>query len=145
MVTAQDSLYIVQTDGGSRGNPGPAAWAFVIDEQAPLTETIVRGGFIPHATNNVAEYQALIEALKFAQVEGIKRLAVFSDSKLMVEQMTGRWAVKHEDMKPLWVEATLLSRSLNYFSIQHIRREFNDEADAECNRVLDIHSGSRKR
>jgi ribonuclease HI len=127
----------INTDGASRGNPGAAAWAFVaVGENSGVR--ITRSGLLGSKTNNFAEYAALIEALKFAAALQAKEVFVHSDSKLVVEQMAGRWAVKHADIRPLWAEAAELAEQFPFFHITHIRREFNTEADAECNRILDL-------
>src|SRR5271167_3526194 len=98
--------WIVHTDGGARGNPGPAAYAFVI--KPPAGEVVEGAGCIGANTNNVAEYTALIRALERAKELGARRLHVHSDSELMVKQMRKEYQVKHDGLKPLFIQATAL-------------------------------------
>ncbi len=129
-------VYIANVDGASRGNPGPAAYAVVIrdPEGSTVLELAKKMG---RETNNVAEYYALLAALDFAISHGIKALRIRSDSELLVRQIQGRYKVKSGDLKPLYERATRLSRQLNYFTIEHVRREQNREADALANLALD--------
>jgi ribonuclease HI len=122
-------------DGAARGNPGPAAYAIVIARPGqPPTEKAETMGT---ATNNVAEYTALVEGLKLASGLGLKRLAVFSDSELLVKQMNGEYRVKHPDLQPLYQEANRLKRQFDAVTIAHVRREQNKRADAIGNDALD--------
>jgi ribonuclease HI len=116
-------IHIANIDGASRGNPGPAAYAVVIRDA--------------DGTNNVAEYYGLLAALDFATTHGIQALRIRSDSELLVRQMQGRYKVKSEDLKPLHERASILSRQLKYFVIEHVRREQNRDADALANIALD--------
>lgn len=129
-------VHIANIDGASRGNPGPAAYAVVIRDPAGkvVLELAKRIG---RETNNVAEYYALLAALDYATSHGIKALRIRSDSELLVRQMHGRYKVKSPDLKPLYERATHLSRQLNYFAIEHVRRELNRDADALGNLALD--------
>jgi ribonuclease HI len=122
-------------DGASRGNPGPAAFAFIIARPGlpPVEEAETMGS----TTNNVAEYTALVRGLGAAADLGLKRLAVFSDSELLVKQMNGEYRVKHPDLLPLYEDARELVKEFESVSIAHVRREFNKRADALCNEALD--------
>lgn len=122
-------------DGAARGNPGPAAYAIVLARPGePVIETAETIGT---ATNNVAEYTALVEGLELAAGLGVKRLAVFSDSELLVKQMNGEYRVKHPDLQPLHQEANRLKRQFDAVTIMHVRRGQNARADALCNEALD--------
>ncbi len=123
-------------DGASRGNPGPAAYAVVIRD--PNGNVILElGKRLGRDTNNVAEYYALLAALDYALSSGIKAIRIRSDSELLVRQVQGRYKVKSPDLKPLHERALKLSRQLAYFTIEHVRREMNREADALANAALD--------
>ena len=129
-------VYVANIDGASRGNPGPAAYAVVMRD--PEGKTVLElAKKIGRETNNVAEYYALLAALDYATTHGIKALRIRSDSELLVRQMQGRYKVKSGDLKPLYERATRLSRLLNYFTIEHVRREQNRDADALGNLALD--------
>lgn len=123
-------------DGGSRGNPGPASWAFVLKDDAD-GEVIERTAFMGQATNNVAEYTALLELLDYATAHQFKKLKVYSDSELMVRQISGVYKVKNADLLPLYEEAKELIEQLQSFEIIHVRRELNKRADELCNKSLD--------
>jgi ribonuclease HI len=123
-------------DGGSRGNPGPAAYGVVIrDGKGEIVARLKK--YIGQNTNNVAEYFGLIAALDYAQTHGIRGLRVESDSELMVKQMRGQYKVKSEDLKPLFERAKKMSQTLEAFRIEHVYREQNREADALVNQALD--------
>src|SRR5256885_1378724 len=110
-----DDTATIFTDGAARGNPGPAAWAYVITHSGlPAVEHAERLGT---ATNNVAEYTALVQALTRAAELGLRRLAVFSDSELMVKQMNGEYSVKNVDLKELYNEAQTLRRRFAFVSL----------------------------
>jgi ribonuclease HI len=126
---------IMHIDGAARGNPGPAAYAIVLDR--PGSPVIEEADTIGTATNNVAEYTALVEGLQLAQELGVKRLSVFSDSELMVKQMNGEYRVKHHDLLPLFQEARRLAAGFEKLTISHVRREQNARADAIGNDALD--------
>ena len=102
------------------------------------------GKYIGRATNNVAEYYALIAALDFASNAGIAHLRVQSDSELLVRQMQGLYKVKNADLRPLFERAKKLAASLDYFAIEHIRREMNRDADALANEALDRTSSTSR-
>jgi ribonuclease HI len=123
-------------DGGSRGNPGPAASGAVIVDPAGV---VVReaGLFIGIATNNVAEWRALIIGLQAACELGVDDIHIRLDSELVVRQLTGVYRVKHADLIPLAAQAKTLLRGFRKVDIAHVRREQNRLADAVVNRVLD--------
>lgn len=126
----------VAIDGGSRGNPGPAAWGIaVLDEQGGRVEG--HAGHIGRATNNVAEYRALIEALALAVERQAGDVEIFADSELVVRQIQGRYRVKNESLKTLYAEAVRLIAKLHDFRIVHVRREKNKHADHMVNVALD--------
>jgi ribonuclease HI len=129
-------VHVANIDGASRGNPGPAAYAVVIrdPEDRLVLELAKKFG---RDTNNVAEYYALLAALDYATTHGILALRIRSDSELLVRQMQGRYKVKSPDLKPLYERASILSRQLKYFAIEHVRREQNTDADALANVALD--------
>ena len=125
----------IHVDGGSRGNPGPAAYAFVIRvDGQPDVEGAATIGI---ATNNIAEYTALIRALEKAAAMGLPHLDILSDSELMVKQMNGEYRVKNADLQDLYAEAQDLRRRFQTVTLSHIRREKNKRADELCNLVLD--------
>jgi len=123
-------------DGAARGNPGPAAYGFVLDDPEGRPRA-AQGKALGVATNNVAEYKALIAGLECALEHGATALEVRMDSELVVRQMTGVYKVKNEGLKPLFEKARILSRRFETFRIAHVRREFNTRADAEANKALD--------
>ena len=128
------------TDGGARGNPGPAAYGYVLEaEDGSVLDA--RGEPIGVATNNVAEYTALLAGLRRAAELGVDELEVVSDSELMVKQMTGVYRVKNEALRPLALEAGRLARVLPRVTYTHVRREHNELADSLVNRALDAGSG----
>lgn len=126
----------LNTDGGSRGNPGPAGFGFeLVDESG---SSIASGGwFLPKATNNVAEYSALVWGLKNALAAGVTDIAVRADSELMVKQMLGQYKVKSEDLKPLFMQARDLFGRFGKASIAHVYRNENKRADALANETMD--------
>jgi ribonuclease HI len=129
-------VHIANIDGASRGNPGPASYAVILKD--PSGKVIFQlGKKIGRQTNNVAEYYALLAALDYAVLHGIKALRIRSDSDLLVQQMRGRYRVKSADLKPLHERAVKLVRQLDYFAIEHIPREMNREADGLANQALD--------
>jgi len=127
---------LVHIDGASRGNPGPAAYAVVMESPAgsPLAAF---SKYLGEATNNVAEYQALLAALEYALKSPHRRIRVLTDSELLARQITGRYKVKHEALKPLHEQARRLIARLEAFSIEHVPREQNREADRLANQALD--------
>jgi probable phosphoglycerate mutase len=132
---------IVEADGGSRGNPGPAGYGAVVlaaDGDEVLAE---RSGGLGVATNNVAEYRGLIAGLLAAKELGVTHVEVRMDSKLVVEQMAGRWKIKHPAMKPLAEEAAGLVRAFDGVSFEWIPRARNARADALANQAMDAQAG----
>ena len=124
------------TDGGSRGNPGPAAYAFVLEaEDGTVLEA--RGEAIGVATNNVAEYAALVAGLERAVEVGVDELEVVSDSELMVKQMRGEYRVKNRALQDLFLDASRLARKVGRVRYTAVRREHNELADSLVNEVLD--------
>jgi ribonuclease HI len=129
-------VYLANIDGASRGNPGPASYAVVIrDPDAKIVLELAKK--LDRTTNNVAEYYALLAALEYAASNAITALRIRSDSELLVRQMQGRYKVKSPDLKPLYERASKLARLIPYFKIEHVRREFNKDADALANVALD--------
>jgi ribonuclease HI len=123
-------------DGASRGNPGPAG--FGVHVAGGDGEVAVElYGYLGQATNNVAEYQGLLHALRWALKQGAREIEVFSDSELLVRQMGGRYRVKNPGLQPLYREASELLSRFERARISHVRREANREADALANRALD--------
>lgn len=130
------NLHTAHIDGAARGNPGPASYAVIVRRpDGSLLKEI--GKYIGRATNNVAEYYALVAALDFAATAGIACLRVLSDSELLVRQMQGLYKVKNADLRPLFERAKKLAGGLAYFAIEHVRREMNRDADALANEALD--------
>jgi ribonuclease HI len=131
---------VAHCDGGARGNPGPAGYGVVIQDEsghrvASLSE------YLGHQTNNFAEYQGLIAALEYALKHGPKALKVISDSELMVRQIKGIYKVKNAALKDLHARAKELISQLDWFSIGHALREHNQEADRLANEAMDKGSG----
>ncbi len=127
----------IHIDGGSRGNPGPAAVGVVIvdsDTQQPLHEA---GYYLGVATNNVAEYQGLLRSLQLAMQLNPQDVRIYSDSELMVKQLTGEYRVKSPDLQPLFEQAQRLLLRLGNWQIRHVGRELNKRADELVNRSLD--------
>jgi ribonuclease HI len=124
------------TDGGARGNPGPAAYGYVL-EADDGTVLAAHGEKIGVATNNVAEYSALIAGLEKALELGVPRIEVVSDSELMVKQMRGEYRVKNEALRELFEEAARLARRIGDVSFSAVRREHNELADRLVNEALD--------
>ena len=124
------------TDGGARGNPGPAAYAYVL-EADDGTVLEARGEAIGVATNNVAEYSALIAGLRGAAAAGVHELEVRSDSELMVKQMRGEYRVKNRDLQALFLDASRAAREVGKVTYTHVRREHNELADRLVNEALD--------
>jgi len=127
---------LAYTDGGSRGNPGPAGYGVVLQELSGKAVGTL-SGFLGTTTNNVAEYHALLAALEYAVEKKAARLQVFSDSELMVRQMQGRYKVQSADLQPLYRRALELAATIGDFSIRHVPREQNREADRLANAAMD--------
>jgi probable phosphoglycerate mutase len=126
----------LSTDGGSRGNPGPAAYGYVLEAEDG-TVLDARGEAIGTATNNVAEYSGLIAGLASALERGVEEVEVVSDSELLVKQMRGEYKVKNETLRELVDEAEALERRLKRVTYTAVRREHNELADRLVNEALD--------
>jgi ribonuclease HI len=124
------------TDGGARGNPGPAAYGYVL-EDASGSVLAAHGEAIGVATNNVAEYSALLAGLEKAAELGVTELEVISDSELMVRQMQGVYRVKNAALRDLWEDAGRLARRVGRVTFTAVRREHNALADRLVNEALD--------
>jgi ribonuclease HI len=132
-------LLQLHIDGASRGNPGEAGYGvFVTDADGAEVASLY--GYLGRATNNVAEYQALLQALRFAALRGAKRVRIYSDSELVVRQVNGQYKVKHPDMQALHAEARALLGGFHDAQIAHVRREQNRQADKLANTALDLKS-----
>ncbi len=132
---------VIEADGGSRGNPGPAGYGAVVwdaDRAIVLAESKQAIG---HATNNVAEYRALIAGLDDAAKLGATEAAVYMDSKLVVEQMSGRWKVKHPDLAQLHAQARTLASQFGRINYAWVPRERNKHADRLANEAMDAAAG----
>ena len=124
------------TDGGARGNPGPAAFAYVL-EAADGTVLAAHGETIGVATNNVAEYSGLVAGLEKALELSVPHVEVVSDSELMVKQMRGEYRVKNEALRDLYEDAIRTARKLRHVEYTHVRRAHNELADRLVNEALD--------
>ena len=131
---------IAHTDGGARGNPGPAGYGVVIHDSAGK-KVAALSQYLGRQTNNFAEYQALIAALEYAVEHGPKALKIVSDSELMVRQMKGIYKVKDATLRDLHGRASQLIRHLDWFEIEHVLRGKNREADELANAAMDQGSG----
>jgi phosphoribosylglycinamide formyltransferase-1 len=127
---------IIRTDGGSRGNPGPAAGGFVLSDPDG-TRRAAKAFFLGRTTNNVAEYTALVKALEAAAEAGATELTVYSDSELMVRQLNGQYKVKSDALRPLFEQVGALLARFARYDIRHVTRDKNTAADALVNRALD--------
>ena len=127
---------VVNVDGGSRGNPGPAAIAAVVTD--PEGEVLAeRSETIGVTTNNVAEYRALLLGIALAKELGADQVELVGDSMLIVEQVRGNWKVKQEHLRPLHAEAREALGDLRHWSIRHVKRGENERADELLNQALD--------
>ncbi len=126
---------VINIDGAARGNPGPAAYAYVIvrEGQAPVEHADCLG----NATNNVAEYTALVKALERAAELGARRVILKSDSELLVKQMNGEYRVKNDQLRILYQQGRLLCQHFDHVTIRHVPRAENSRADQLCNEALD--------
>ena len=128
--------WVLPTDGGARGNPGPGGAGIVLRQ--PDGAIAAEGGaFLGTVTNNVAEYSALLWGMRAAQALGVRELLVKADSELVVKQMRGEYRVKNEGLKPLFLEAQRLRRGFDAIEFSHVRRADNAEADALANQAMD--------
>lgn len=132
---------VLHTDGGARGNPGPAGIGAVLQE--PGGEVIAElGAGIGEATNNVAEYEALVAGLELALDHGVSILEVYLDSELVVSQLKGEWKIKNDRLRSLAVRAGALLGRFESVTLNHVRRHLNERADALANRGMDEAGGS---
>ncbi len=128
--------WVVNSDGGARGNPGPAGIGVVV--RAPDGSVAASGGaYIGETTNNIAEYRALLWGLAIAADLGASDVLVRADSELVVKQLNGAYRVKNEGLKPLFVQAQESRRRFGRVVFEHVRREDNAEADALANEAMD--------
>jgi ribonuclease HI len=131
-------------DGGSRGNPGPSAIGALLRDGAPDGEVLAAiSEYIGHATNNVAEYRAVIAGLARAKELGAGEVVVRADSLLVINQLLGKWKVKQPHLRPLHAEARTLLGAFRSTQLLHVPREANTEADALVNAALDARIMSR--
>jgi ribonuclease HI len=127
---------VVNVDGGARGNPGPAAVAAVAtDDDGEVVGE--RSAYIGEATNNVAEYKALLLGLELARELGAGEVEVVNDSELVAKQISGAYRVKHAGLKPLYLQALEALRQFDSWKVRSVRRESNTHADALVNAALD--------
>jgi ribonuclease HI len=137
------SYVIAHIDGGARGNPGPAGYGAILEDElgnrlGELSE------YLGKRTNNQAEYAGLIAILEYAKSKGHDAIEVHSDSELLVRQMRGQYKVKSPELRPLYERARELSRGLAWFAIEHVPREKNRDADKLANKAMDKGSGKPK-
>jgi probable phosphoglycerate mutase len=123
-------------DGGARGNPGPAGYGVHIEGPDGAVLAELHGG-LGVATNNVAEYTGLLAALRWANAHGHSAMHIKADSELLVKQMRGEYRVKHAGLKPLFLQACALIRAIGDVTFEHVRREFNKDADRLSNLGMD--------
>ena len=126
---------IANIDGGARGNPGPAGYGVHIQRDDGTVIELKEA--VGVATNNVAEYRGLLAALGWAARHGIEKLHIKSDSDLLVKQMRGEYRVKHPGLQPLWEAARALAGQIRHVQFEHVRREFNKDADRLANEAMD--------
>ena len=131
----------VFVDGGARGNPGPAGLGVhaATEDGTTLAELYA---FLGRATNNVAEYAALVVALEWATASGHERVDLFSDSQLLVRQYNGQYKVKNAGLLPLFRRSRALGRRLTWLQVSHVPRAENKDADALANRAMDEQAGN---
>jgi ribonuclease HI len=135
-----EQYLIAHSDGGARGNPGPAGYGVVVQDQSGHTVASL-SEYLGHQTNNFAEYQGLIAALEYAIQHGPKALKLISDSELLVRQIKGIYKVKNAVLKDLHARAKELIAQLEWFSIGHALREQNQDADRLANAAMDKGTG----
>jgi len=129
-------VIVIYTDGGSRGNPGPAGYGVRIESEDGTVLTELRAP-LGLATNNVAEYHGLLAGLEWAAANGYPRVRVRSDSELLVKQMRGEYRVKNPGLQPLYLRARGLVVRIGQVTFEHVRREMNTEADRLANLAMD--------
>jgi len=127
---------VLSTDGGARGNPGPAGiGAHLVTPSGKLIAEVSE--YLGEATNNVAEYRAVIAGLERAREHGVRRLTLRADSELVIKQLKGEYRVKDEKLRPLYQTAIRLLRGFDHVELRHVRREYNVEADRLANEAMD--------
>ena len=141
--TQPDSFLIAHIDGGARGNPGPAGYGVVITDQAGR-KVAALNEYLGHQTNNYAEYSGLLAALEYALKHGHKALKVVADSELLVKQIRGEYKVKSPSLLELYQRARKMIGQLEWFSIQHVLRGGNQEADRLANLAMDKGMGRNR-
>ena len=141
--TQPDSFLIAHIDGGARGNPGPAGYGVVITDQAGR-KVAALSDYLGHQTNNYAEYSGLLAALDYALKHGHKALKVVADSELLVKQIRGEYKVKSPSLLELYQRARKMIGQLEWFSIQHVLRGGNQEADRLANLAMDKGMGRNR-
>ena len=135
-------VLIAHVDGGARGNPGPAGFGVVLeDESGKKIDQL--SGYLGHQTNNVAEYSGLLAALDYAVKHGHRAVKVIADSELLVKQIRGEYKVKSPNLQDLYSRARVMIRSLEWFRIEHTLRGGNKEADALANEAMDRGMGRK--
>jgi ribonuclease HI len=132
---SQGGAATANIDGGSRGNPGPAGYGVRIETGDGGIVELKQA--LPISTNNVAEYNGLLAALRWASANGVATLLIRSDSELLVRQMKGEYRVKNPGLQPLYEEARALARQVGRVRFEHVRRELNREADRLANEAMD--------
>src|SRR5215467_10341298 len=141
MQSAPQNYLLAHTDGGARGNPGPAGYGVVIHDSGG-NKVAALSEYLGRQTNNFAEYQALIAALEYSVQHGPKAIKVISDSELMVRQIKGIYKVKDPTLRDLHARASQLIRQFEWFEIEHVLRGKNREADELANAAMDKGSGT---
>src|ERR1700757_2098391 len=141
--TPPDSFLIAHIDGGARGNPGPAGYGVVLTDQAGR-KVAALSDYLGHQTNNYAEYSGLLAALDSAPKHGHKALKVVADSELLVKQIRGEYKVKSPSLLELYQRARKMIGQLEWFSIQHVLRGGNQEADRLANLAMDKGMGRNR-
>lgn len=137
-----EKILVAHVDGGARGNPGPAGFGVVLEnEKGQKVDQL--SGFLGHQTNNVAEYSGLLAALDYATKNGFRALKVVADSELLVKQIRGEYKVRAPQLQDLYTKARVMIRSLEWFRIEHTLRGGNKEADALANEAMDRGMGRR--
>jgi len=135
-VTPKSGAHTAHVDGGARGNPGPAGYGVVIQD-ASGKKIAELSQYLGHRTNNYAEYNGLLAALRYAIAHQIQSLKIISDSELMVRQMKGIYKVRHPDLRKLYDEAQHLTSQIEHVEIRHALREHNQSADRLANEAMD--------
>ncbi|MHC5074267.1 MAG: phosphoribosylglycinamide formyltransferase [Planctomycetota bacterium] len=128
---------IIYTDGGSRGNPGPSAAAFTLND-AQGKQIAAKAFYLGETTNNVAEYTSVLKALECAKQYNRQRISIFSDSELLVHQLNGKYKVKSENIRPLFEEVREMLSEFASFEIKHVTRDKNKQADKLVNQALNL-------